>query len=195
MFNTNLQYYESNAQHFYDSTISVNMQSLYQQFLPLIPAGGSILDAGCGAGRDSKNFIDLGFDVAAFDASEKLALLASELTGKKVDVALFQTYKSNKMFDAIWACASLLHVPLKDLPGVFLSLSRMLKPDGLLYCSFKYGTGEVARNGRVFTNLDEDSFAQQIKNSSLRINKQWKTGDLREGRESELWLNVILQKD
>ncbi|WP_372882959.1 class I SAM-dependent methyltransferase [Psychromonas sp.] len=195
MQSTNLQYYENNAQNFYDSTISVNMDTLYQKFLPLIPAGGSILDAGCGAGRDSKNFIELGFDVAAFDASEKLALLASQLTGKKVDVALFQTYKNNKMFDAIWACASLLHVPLKDLPAVFLSLSKMLKPDGLFYCSFKYGAGEVARNGRVFTNLDEDSFAQQIKNSPLSINKQWKTGDLREGRESELWLNVILQKD
>jgi len=49
MINTNQQYYDNNAQDFYDSTIVINMQTLYGQFLPLLPAGGSILDAGCGA--------------------------------------------------------------------------------------------------------------------------------------------------
>jgi len=194
MFNKNLQYYENNAQTFYDATITVNMQPLYRQFLPLIPAGGSILDVGCGAGRDSKAFLDLGFEVDAFDASEKLALLASELTGKKVTVALFQTYKNNKMFDAIWACASLLHVPLLEMPVVFSSLSNMLNTGGHFYCSFKYGEGEVARNGRLFTNLNEGGFAHQIKDLPLHIKEQWITADLREGRESEQWLNIILQK-
>ncbi len=194
MLNTNLQYYDENAQDFYDSTVFVNMHTLYRQFLPLIPAGGSILDAGCGAGRDSKAFLDLGFEVEAFDASAKLALLASKLTAKKVAVDLFQTYQSDKKFDAIWACASLLHVPIKELPGVFSSLSRMLKPDGVFYCSFKYGEGEMARNGRRFTNLNESGFTQQISGLPLTIVKQWITGDLREGRESERWLNVIMRK-
>ncbi|ABM04245.1 Methyltransferase type 12 [Psychromonas ingrahamii 37] len=195
MLNINQQYYDENAQDFYDATIALNMQSLYRQFLPLIPAGGSILDAGSGAGRDSKAFLDLGFDVEAFDASEKLALLASELTGKKVAVELFQTFESKKQFDGIWACASLLHVSLLELPAVFLSLSNMLKSEGLFYCSFKYGEGEVARNGRVFTNLNECGFASLIKGLPLRIKDQWITADLREGRENEKWLNVILQKD
>lgn len=195
MLNTNQQYYNNNAQDFYDSTIALNMQMLYRQFLPLIPAGGAILDAGCGAGRDSKAFLDLGFDVEAFDASEKLALLASELTGLKVAVDFFQTFASKKTFDAIWACASLLHVSLLDLPAVFSSLSDMLKSEGVFYCSFKYGEGEVARNGRVFTNLNEYGLAMLIKDLPLRIKQQWRTADLREGREDEQWLNVILQKD
>lgn len=195
MLKTNQQYYEHNAQNFYDATIAVNMQTLYDQFLPLIPAGGAILDAGCGAGRDSKAFLDLGFDVDGFDASEPLALLASELTGKKVAVDLFQTYTSAKKFDAVWACASLLHVPLKELPGVFSSLADMLKVDGIFYCSFKYGEGEVARNGRLFTDLNEKGIAELLKGLPLRIKKQWTTADLREGREQEKWLNVILQKD
>ncbi|MFT6924919.1 MAG: SAM-dependent methyltransferase [Psychromonas sp.] len=195
MLNKNQQYYENNAQDFYDSTVTVDMQTLYEQFLPLIPAGGAILDAGCGAGRDSKAFLDLGFYVEAFDASDKLALLASELTRIKVSVDLFQTFESKKQFDAIWACASLLHVSLLELPVVFSSLSKMLKSDGLFYCSFKYGEGEVARNGRVFTNLNECGLAMLIKGSPLRIKDQWITADLREGREDEQWLNVILQKD
>jgi 2-polyprenyl-3-methyl-5-hydroxy-6-metoxy-1,4-benzoquinol methylase len=195
MRNINQQYYENHAQDFYDATIALNMQSLYGQFLPLIPAGGLILDAGCGAGRDSKAFLNLGFDVEAFDASEKLALLASELTHIKVAVDFFQTFASKKQFDAIWACASLLHVSLLELPGVFLSLSKMLKSEGLFYCSFKYGEGEVTRNGRSFTNLNECGLAMLIKGLPLRIKDQWITADLREGREDEKWLNVILQKD
>lgn len=195
MRNINQQYYENNAQDFYDATIALNMQMLYRQFLPLIPAGGLILDAGCGAGRDSKAFLNLGFDVEAFDASEKLALLASELTDIKVSVDLFQTFASEKQFDAIWACASLLHVSLLDLPAVFLSLSKMLKSEGLFYCSFKYGEGEVTRNGRSFTNLNECGLAALIKGLPLRIKQQWITADLREGREDDKWLNVILQKD
>jgi 2-polyprenyl-3-methyl-5-hydroxy-6-metoxy-1,4-benzoquinol methylase len=195
MRNINQQYYENNAQDFYDATIALNMQMLYRQFLPLIPAGGLILDAGCGAGRDSKAFLNLGFDVEAFDASEKLALLASELTDIKVSVDLFQTFASEKQFDAIWACASLLHVSLLDLPAVFLSLSKMLKSEGLFYCSFKYGEGEVTRNRRSFTNLNECGLASLIKGLPLRIKQQWITADLREGREDDKWLNVILQKD
>ena len=194
MLNINQQYYKINAQAFYDSTIEVNMQTLYSHFLPLIPSGGAILDAGCGAGRDIKNFIDLGFDVEAFDASEELAALASQLIGKEVKVDLFQTYKTNKQFDAIWACASLLHVPLLELPEVFQCLSSILKINGLFYCSFKYGEEEIERNGRRFTNLNEISFAQLIKGLSLDVEKQWITGDLRKGRESEKWLNVIVRK-
>ena len=191
----NQQYYKTNAQAFFDSTVEVNMQSLYEQFLPLIPAGGTILDAGCGAGRDSKAFIELGFNVEAFDASEELAELASQLTGKKVTIERFQSYKNSKQFDAIWACASLLHVPLIELPAVFQSLSRMLKSGGVFYCSFKYGEEEIERNGRFFTNLNERSFAEQIIGLPLHIEKQWITGDLREGRESEKWLNVLLRKE
>jgi hypothetical protein len=43
----NQHYYKTNARAFYESTVDVDMQSLYSQFLPLIPAGGAILDASC----------------------------------------------------------------------------------------------------------------------------------------------------
>lgn len=190
----NLQYYQTNAQAFYDSTVDVDMQSLYNQFLPLVPAKGLILDAGCGAGRDSCAFLDLGFEIEAFDASEALAKLATELHKKQVSVDTFQHYQSSKKFDGIWACASLLHVPLNELPSVMSSLSSMLKDNGIFYCSFKYGNQEVRRNGRLFTNLDETSFIQQIEGLPLNIQKQWITGDLREGRENQKWLNVIMRK-
>jgi trans-aconitate methyltransferase len=71
---------------------------------------GHILDAGCGSGRDSSYFLDKGFDVSAFDASAELAKLASQLIHRPVTVCQFNEYESDKPFDGIWACASLLHV-------------------------------------------------------------------------------------
>lgn len=194
MTTLNQQYYSENAQSFYDATVDINMQALYEQFLPFVPAGGLILDAGCGAGRDSNAFIQQGYKVQAFDASKELTKLATKLINQPVQHALFQTFKSDVKFDAIWACASLLHVPRQELATVLTKLVSLLVDDGVFYCSFKLGSEEVTRNGRVFTNLDEVSFALYVDGLPVKMEKQWRTGDLREGRKSELWLNVILRK-
>ncbi len=194
MTTLNQQYYSDNAQSFYDSTVNIDMQVLYDHFLPHLPAGGLILDAGCGAGRDSKAFIELGYKVQAFDASEELVSLASTLSCQPVQHALFQTFESDNKYNGIWACASLLHVPQKELSAVLEKLVSMLADNGVFYCSFKLGNDQVTRNGREFTNLDEASFSQYIDGLPVGIVEQWRTGDLREGRESEQWLNVILRR-
>ncbi|OOQ67362.1 class I SAM-dependent methyltransferase [Vibrio parahaemolyticus] len=190
-----MSYYNQHAQEFFDGTINVEMESLYSQFLPLIKRGGDILDAGCGSGRDSKAFKELGFKVHAIDASEELAKLAEKLIQQPVQIITFQEFESEKSFDAIWACASLLHVPFNELTQAFLNLSNSLKDNGVFYCSFKYGNDEVERNGRQFTNLDESLLESVLANVPLSIKMTWQTGDLREGRESEKWLNVILIKE
>ncbi|MGL1558254.1 class I SAM-dependent methyltransferase [Vibrio parahaemolyticus] len=190
-----MSYYNQHAQEFFDSTVHVEMDSLYREFLPLVRKGGNILDAGCGSGRDSKAFKELGFQIHAIDASAVLAKLAEELIEQPVQIATFQDFESEKYFDAIWACASLLHVPFDELSHSFLNLSKSLKNNGVFYCSFKYGVDEVERNGRKFTNLDESLLKSVLSNTPLIIKTTWQTGDLREGRESEKWLNAILIKE
>jgi len=194
MTTLNAQYYAVNAESFYESTVNIDMTALYDEFLPLVKGNGLILDAGCGAGRDSQFFIEQGYTVQAFDASKELASLASKLIKQPVQQALFQTFKSQNKFDGIWACASLLHVPMSELSEVLERLISLLTTQGVFYCSFKLGNEEMIRNGRRFTNLDENSFEKYIVGLPAYIVKQWRTGDLREGRESEQWLNVILQK-
>jgi len=189
-----MSYYNQNAQEFFDGTINVDMSSLYSEFTPLLPVNGQILDAGCGSGRDTKAFLDKGFSVHSIDASKELAILAEQLTKQSVEVTIFQDFETQIKFDGVWACASLLHVPMKELPLAFEKLSTPLKSKGVFYCSFKYGREEVKRNGREFTNLDESLLEQVISNSELKILKTWCTSDLRKGRESEKWLNAILIK-
>jgi len=188
-------YYNTNAKEFYDGTIDVDMNSLYSRFVPLLPTNANIVDAGCGSGRDTKYFVSKGFNVTAFDASEKLVALAEQFTNQVIQHSTFLDFQSETArFDAIWACASLLHVPYNDLARTLSHLSQSLKSGGIFYCSFKYGDNEVERNGRRFTNLNETELRKLIRDTSLTIEEQWITSDLRVGREDEKWLNVILKK-
>ena len=190
----NNHYYNTNAQDFYDGTINVDMDSLYKKFLPHIPESGTILDAGCGSGRDTLAFAKQGYTVQAFDASESLVKLASELTKQQVTQATFLEFTSETPFDGIWACSSLLHVPMDELTQTFIHLAQLLKTQGVFYCSFKYGDNEITRNGRRFTNLNETLLESYTQGTKLTIKETWITSDLRPGREAEKWLNVILAK-
>ena len=83
-----LQLIIQNAELFI-TTVGVNAQALYDHFLPLIPNGGRILDAGCGSGRDAKAFKDRGYIITAFDACAPLAEMASVLIQQPVTVTSF----------------------------------------------------------------------------------------------------------
>ena len=189
-----LNYYNQNAQSFSDSTLHVDMSALYAEFLPLIPKHGHILDAGCGSSRDAMYFKQQGFTVSAFDASPELAKLASNYLQQAVEVKTFQQLNCTNKYDGIWCCASLLHVPKVELPQVFLKLQNALKPNGVLYVSFKYGTQERVHNGREFTDLNESALTALINShTKLKILKQWQTVDQRPERESEVWLNALIK--
>ena len=189
-----LNYYNQNAQSFSDSTLNVDMSALYAEFLPLIPKHGHILDAGCGSARDAMYFKQQGFTVSAFDASPELAKLASNYLQQAVEVKTFQQLNCTNKYDGIWCCASLLHVPKVELPQVFLKLQNALKPNGVLYVSFKYGTQERVHNGREFTDLNEDGLTALIAHhTELKILKQWHSVDQRPERESEVWLNALIK--
>ncbi|MFS1463447.1 class I SAM-dependent methyltransferase [Vibrio lentus] len=190
-----MNYYNENASTFFEGTIDVDMSSLYSEFLPYLKTGSLILDAGCGSGRDSKYFLSKGFEVHAIDASDELAKLAEVQIAQAVEVTTFKDFTTDKAFDAIWACASLLHVPFEELSVSISNLERCLITGGSFYCSFKLGNDEVMRGGRNFTNLNEELLDQVLTNTSLRISKAWITGDARKGREEEKWLNAILIKD
>lgn len=170
------------------------MSALYAEFLPHVKQHGHILDAGCGSARDAAYFKQQGFTVSAFDASENIARLASNYLQQPVEVKTFQQLECVNKYDGIWCCASLLHVPKAELPQVFLKLQNALKPNGVLYVSFKYGTQERVHNGREFTDLNEDGLTALINHyTDLKIIKHWQTVDQRPERESEVWLNALIK--
>ena len=135
---SSIDYYDKNSQDFYDRTIHADVQELYQTFLKYVPAQGRILDAGCGVGRDSKFFLSKGYEVVPFDGSLEMVKLTSNFLGKEALHMLFQDMNFSNEFDAIWANASLLHVPYVNLREVIESFHKALFPSGILSFTIEY---------------------------------------------------------
>ena len=189
-----IRYYEDHADVYVDSTVAVDMGSLYQPFLELLSEGCTILDAGCGSGRDSKHFADRGYRVKAIDASAKMIEATVRLTGQPAKQLKFQELDATEEFDGIWACASLLHVPLDELGDVLVRFATALRPDGICYLSFKEGNGERYESDRLFTDFSEDGLRDRLsRQASFRIVRTWITIDLRPGRR-ERWVNALVRK-
>ena len=90
--NTTINYYNLNAKNFIENTQNADMHLTQEKFLQLLPESASILDFGCGSGRDTKYFLEKGYQVAATDGSAELCRLASSFTGIKVKEMLFQEF-------------------------------------------------------------------------------------------------------
>ena len=190
----NIEYYNQNAQSFYESTVEADMSFWRDKFIALLPNGGRVLDAGCGSGRDSKAFIQSGFSVVAFDASKELCRLASELIDQEVWQMKFQEISFDEEFDGVWACASLLHVSSDEIEDVMNRIYKSLQSGGIFYASFKYGDGLTERVGRIFTDYTEESARELFKQAGFEIIECVETNDVRPGREGEKWVNVIARK-
>ena len=189
-----IEYYDKNAAAFVGSTINADVTDLYKPFEELIPPGARILDLGCGSGRDSKYFVQHGYDVLALDPSPAMC----GHTRSIVDIPVFQM-KAEDMsfhneFDAVWACASLLHVPRDQQKKVMILIGKALKPEGICYCSWKYGDEERKDNGRHFTDYTERSLSNLLRRVAIfEVINYWITDDVRIDRDQK-WINVIMKK-
>ena len=193
--NKTLEFYDKNAKEFSAGTLNVDFKDTQEKFLSYIPEGAYILDFGCGAGRDTRYFLEKGLQVDAVDGSEELCQIASANTGIEVRRMLFQELDELEKYDAIWACSSILHLNKAEPRLVLGKMLAALKPAGIIYTSFKYGDFEGERNGRYFTDFTPEAFEAFIKDfGEIRIVEEWVSQDVRPGRGDEKWLNLILQK-
>lgn len=191
-----ISYYDKNSKDFYIRTINADVQELYKKFLQYIPQQGRILDAGCGVGRDSKFFLNQGYDVVSFDGSLEMAKIASSVLGKNVLHMLFQDLNFSKEFDAIWANASLLHVPYKNLREILQGFHNSLLPSGIVYASFKYGTSMREVEDRFFFDMDEVNIEPYLEGLFQPI-EIWKSVDTRSKiapSPEKSWLNFVARR-
>lgn len=189
-----IDYYNKNAEAFVKDTYDADMGKTRDVFLSAL-SGNSILDFGCGSGRDTKYFLDLGYKVDAIDGSLELCKIASNNTGITVKHMYFEDLDVKNRYDGIWACSSILHLDKESLKDVMNKMVLALKDQGVIYTSFKYGDFTGIRKGRYFTYFREDSFQEFVKDvKGIEIKNMWLTGDVREGRRDEQWLNIIMKK-
>ena len=185
-------YYDSSGRAYFDSTVNAFVPASLDSFLSLVREGGRILDCGCGSGRDTKYFLSLGYPVDMIDASENMCRIATEYTGRKAVCMDYMNFRTDKLYSGIWANASLLNEKRENLGSVFSVLSSALEDDGILYCSFRYGSGDRREGERWYTDMNEERIGEVLP-SSLRIVKCWQSNDVRPSF-SYRWLNVLLRK-
>ncbi|GGX18025.1 SAM-dependent methyltransferase [Pigmentiphaga litoralis] len=188
------EFYEENAELFISQTRDADMSAAYAEFVRRLPAGGSILDAGSGSGRDSAWFKAHGFKVEAFDSSPAMVQATESFADVPTRLIRFEEFEWEHPFDGIWACASLLHVARSSFSGVINRLASALNDEGSIYCSFKLGTQERVLNGRYFNDFDERLLVEALSHTRTYAAAMWRTNDVRPDRANENWLNALLSK-
>jgi SAM-dependent methyltransferase len=190
-------YYDAHAAEFCGNTVAVDVSALYVPFLLELPAGGRILDAGCGSGRDSLAFLKKGYRVVSMDASREMVAAATKHTGQQAMLLAFDAIDFDNEFDGIWACGSLVHIARQDLSSVLARFSRALKPNGVAYLSFKYGDSERMEGERFFDDLNETMLGNFLRgHPELEVVRVWITNDLRNyGRGRQQVLNALVRRN
>ena len=189
-----LNYYDMHAEEYFIQTFHEDMTDTYRHFLPRLPAGCRILDLGSGSGRDAVYFRKQGYEVTALEPSKRLCEWMKRQFDGEIVCLPVEEYHPVMKFDAIWACASLLHLIKEDLLEFFAGIGGYLKPGGLIYVSGKNGiqTGKC-QDGRFFLEFDEILFREIIETDpGFRVEQVWYSGDAA-GRTGFQWMNFVLK--
>ncbi|MGC1377263.1 MAG: class I SAM-dependent methyltransferase [Anaerolineales bacterium] len=190
-----LYHYKTHATSLIENTQTLNHTEWCQPFITLLSPHAHILDAGCGAGYASQYFLQQGFVVTAFDASEPLVQFASQLIQQPVHHLKYEEIAFENQFDGIWACASLLHVPRLHMTQVVHKLAVALKDNGILYANFVCGEKETSRGGILFNDYTETQFSAVLyAEPLLRSLRMWKSPDLPPARPDREWLHILARK-
>lgn len=195
MHSKTIRDYNENAGEFVSNTVGADMEYHQKRFCEWLPKGALILDFGCDSGRDIKYFMSQGYQVQALDGSEELCRMASDFTGIEVKHGYFHELDEEDKYDGIWACSSILHLPIDELKEVLPKMEKALRNQGVVYASFKYGEFEGERNERYYTDVNEERLHRLINDTGVFIVEEtWITSDVRPGRDEGKWLNMILRK-
>ena len=148
-----LAHYEDNAREFFDGTVGHDVSQNIAALLDAIeaPAPYTILDLGCGPGRDLKTFTGLGHRAIGLDGAGRFVEMAHDYSGCEVwHQNLLHLALPAGMFDGIYANAVLFHVPGQALPQVLACLFSALKPGGVLFSSNPRGQNQEGWNGERY---------------------------------------------
>lgn len=199
---TTIESYDNTVDEYITKVDKLHPAKESAKFLSFLGEKASILDIGCGPGRDARIFSDKGYHVVGIDLSKKMIAAAK----KKVKNAQFKVMDALKLkfndcsFDGIWANAILMHLPKKDVTKVIREIHRILKNNGIFYLSVKEGKGEVLlpddRYGGVkkfWSFFTKWEIEEAVKNAGLIIVDSYVTGK-QHVYATHPWISVFARK-
>jgi len=193
-----LDYYERRADAFREGTlahdVSQNIAALLQHMEGGTPF--TILDLGCGPGRDLRTFRELGHTAIGLDGTARFVTMAREHSGCEVwQQDFLQLALPAGFFDGIYANASLFHVPRRELPRVLRALRVALRPRGVLFSSNPRGRNEEGwHQGRYGVYHDLDSWRSHMAEAGyVELTHYYRPPGL--PREQQPWLASVWRRE
>ena len=192
-----IAYYDRSAEAYWDGTRDHDVSQNTAALLDAIEGDPpySILDLGCGPGRDLYFFRSLGHDVTGLDGSKKFVAMARAYSGCEV---LHQDFLTMDLpegrFDGVFANASLFHVPSRELPRVLAELRGALKPRGVLFSSNPRGNNEEGLSGdRYGCFFDLDTWRTNLRAAGfLELRNYFRPPGL--PRDRQPWLATVWRR-
>jgi SAM-dependent methyltransferase len=164
-------YYEKQCTAYFERTVQIDPTPFLQPFADRLPAGATVLDVGCGSGRDLLWLKKRGFNATGFERSPGLAGLAAAHAGCPVRVGDFETFDfSSLSCDALLLCGSLVHLPPDELPVILDNILKSLNTPGWVFLSLKGGQGQrTDQGGRTFYLWQPETLEEVLEKRGLRI--------------------------
>jgi SAM-dependent methyltransferase len=191
-----LQHYDQRADDFWEGTrghdVSQNITALLQYIEGKPPY--SILDLGCGPGRDLKPFSELGHVAVGLEGSARFVAMARGQGYEVWEQNFLKLNLPENRFDGVFANAALFHVPGQELPRVLLELRASLKARGVLFSSNPHGHNEEGLNhGRYGTYHDLENWRRfMLAAGFLELTHYYRPTGL--PREQQPWLASVWRR-
>lgn len=201
IYRKTIELYEKLGKKYVEDIAGTDIREL-PDFVGLLPRGSRVLDVGCAGGRDSKKFLEAGFEVVGIDLVDVFLEEARKNTprAKFIKMDLLDLEFPDNHFDGIWAIAVLLHLKKEDIPKALKGFRRVLKSKGILYIRVKRGSGEKYKEERLsdgekrfFSYFLKNELERFVKNAGFRIISSKIFSDLL-GRKNLKWIGLLAEK-
>lgn len=114
-----------------------------------------------------------------------------------VNCIKFEELNDINTYDGIWACSSILHVEKENLRNILIKMINALKVNGIIYTSFKIGTGYEIKEGKYYNYLTKDEMEQTLNKSSkaVKLIDYFETlPSTKRNAQNTIWGNFIIKK-
>jgi SAM-dependent methyltransferase len=186
-------YYQQNYRTYHEKTFFVDPSSFLTPFAEKLNPGSTVLDIGCGSGRDLLWLKKRGFEVIGFERSRGLASLAGKNAGCEVIEGDFETYDfSDLQADAVLFPGSLVHIEPDRLVNLLENITNDTQAS-VVYISLKEGTGvKPGADGRAFYLWDDKDLRKLFERLGFQMVESSKSASL--VNPKDIWLGYVLEK-
>ena len=190
-----MTFYEENHLTYYNSTVNIDPAAFLEPLIKVVAPKASLLDIGCGSGRDLRWLAGRGFLPTGFEKSPNLARLARQHAACPVIEGDFRVFDFSQLsFSALVLVGSLVHLSHEEFPVIFNRICKALIAGGHILITMKEGSGTSSTaDGRIFTLWSATDL--EVVFTSQRLEILDFSRQVSKLRSDDIWLGYVLRAE